>query len=136
MKKFTLFRLKNQMFFFNILANFIGILFTFVVSFQSISPPTIEILDLTLRVARFFEPLSFLFIVAATLIYERPIRHYLDHQYHGRDISNSLNIKARQRLLNEPFFLIIVGSVSFVAVPPRHYRLRFILLDTQYVVWL
>ena len=115
MKKFTLFRLKNQMFFFNILANFIGILFTFVVSFQSISPPTIEILDLTLRVARFFEPLSFLFIVAATLIYERPIRHYLDHQYHGRDISNSLSIKARQRLLNEPFFLIIVDFLVWFA---------------------
>ena len=116
MTKFALFRLKNQMFFYNILANVIGILFTFVVSFRSISPPTAEILDLTLRVGRIFEPLSFLFIVAATLIYERPIRRYLDRQYRGRDISNSQFIKVQQRLLNEPFFLIAVDfSVWFAA---------------------
>ncbi len=115
MKKFTLFRLKNQMFFFNLLANLIGILFTFGLSFRSISPPTIEILDLTLRAARIFEPLSFLFIVASTLIYERPIRHYLDHQYRGKAISNSRNIKARQRLLNEPFFLIAVDFLVWLA---------------------
>ena len=115
MKKFTLFRLKNQMFFFNILANFIGILFTFVVSFRSISPPTVEILDLTLRVARYFEPLSFLFIVAATLIYERPIRQYLDRQHRGETISDGLNIRARQRLLNEPFFLIAVDFSVWLA---------------------
>jgi sigma-B regulation protein RsbU (phosphoserine phosphatase) len=115
MKKFTLFRLKNQMFFYNILANLIGILFTFVVSFRSISPPTVEILDLTLRVARFFEPLSFLFIVASTLIYERPIRHYLECQYRGKDISPSLNIKAQQRVLNEPFFLIAVDFSVWLA---------------------
>ncbi len=115
MKKFTLFRLKNQMFFFNLLANLIGILFTFGLSFRSISPPTVEILDLTLRAARIFEPLSFLFIVASTLIYERPIRHYLDHQYRGKAISNSRNIKARQRLLNEPFFLIAVDFLVWLA---------------------
>jgi sigma-B regulation protein RsbU (phosphoserine phosphatase) len=115
MKMFTLFRLKNQMFFFNLLANLIGILFTFGLSFRSISPPTPEIMDLTLRVARFFEPLSFLFIVVLTMIYERPIRHYLDRQYRGKAISHSLNIKVQQRLLNEPFFLIAVDFLVWLA---------------------
>jgi sigma-B regulation protein RsbU (phosphoserine phosphatase) len=97
------------------LANCIGVLSVFLLSFRSISPPTPEIIDLTIRVARFFEPLSFLFIVISTVLYERPIRHYLNRQYRGNTIKQDLKIKARQRLLNEPFFLIAVDFIVWFA---------------------
>jgi sigma-B regulation protein RsbU (phosphoserine phosphatase) len=107
--------LKNRMFFFNLLANCIGVLAVFLLSFRSISPPTPEVIDLTIQAARFFEPLSLLFIVFSTLLYERPIRRYLDRQYRANPIKQDLKIKARQRLLNEPFFLIAVDFMVWFA---------------------
>lgn len=52
--KLTLFRLKNQMFFFNLLAIAIGVLSLFILSYRSISPPTHEIERLTFRIALIF----------------------------------------------------------------------------------
>jgi sigma-B regulation protein RsbU (phosphoserine phosphatase) len=116
MTKFTLFVLKNQMFFFNFIANLMGILVVFFLSFKSISPPTPEIVKLTLRIARVFEPVSLLFLVASTVIYERPIRKYLDNKYREITITQDLKIKAQQRLLNEPFFLIAVDFLLWLGV--------------------
>lgn len=99
-----LFRLKNQMFFFNLAGISIGVLTFFILSYRSISPPTPEIERLTFRIALFFEPLFFMFILAATLIFEQPIRRSLDLMYRNEAVPPELAAKARQRLLNEPFF--------------------------------
>ena len=106
MSKFTLFRLKNQMFFFNFVAISMGVLSFFILSYRSISPPTPEIERLTFQIALFFEPLFFMFMLAATLMFEHPIRRYLDFRYRKKTVPSKLASKARQRLLNEPFFLI------------------------------
>jgi len=99
--RFKLFRLKNQMFFFNLIAIAIGVLSLFILSYHSISPPTPEIERLTFRIALYFEPLCFLFVLVATLLFEQPIRRYLDFLYRQEAIPQEIASKARQRLLNE-----------------------------------
>ena len=115
MTKFKLFRLKNQMFFFNLIAIAIGVSSLFILSYRSISPPTPEIERLTFRIALFFEPLCFIFILAATLIFERPIRRSLDLMSRGEAIPKEIIGPARRRLLNEPFFLISIDLLLWLA---------------------
>ncbi|MCK4983977.1 MAG: hypothetical protein KAS40_00580, partial [Desulfobacterales bacterium] len=115
MTKFKLFRLKNQMFFFNLVAISIGVLALFILTYRSISPPTPEIERLTFRIALFFEPLCFIFVLVATLLFERPIRRYLDLLYRRDAIPEEIESKARRRLLNEPFFLIAIDLLLWLA---------------------
>ena len=103
------------MFFFNLIAISIGVLSFFMLSYRSISPPTPEIERLTFRIALFFEPVCFIFILAATLLFERPIRRYLDFLYRNESAPLELTVKARQRLLNEPFFLIAMDLLLWLA---------------------
>jgi sigma-B regulation protein RsbU (phosphoserine phosphatase) len=112
--KFTLFRLKNQMFFFNLVGISIGVLTFFILSYRSISPPTPEIERLTFRIALFFEPLFLMFILVATLIFEQPIRRSLDLMYRNEAVPQELAGKAQQRLLNEPFFLIALDLLLWL----------------------
>ncbi len=106
MTKFKLLQLKYQMMFFNFIAITIGVFTVFILSYSSISPPTAEIERLSLRIALIMEPLGFLSFVGITILFERPIRHYLNHTYYREAVPPELVAKARQRLLNEPFFLI------------------------------
>ncbi|MCK5420005.1 MAG: hypothetical protein KAI93_15890 [Desulfobacterales bacterium] len=115
MSKLTLFRLKNQMFFFNLLAISIGVSIVFILSYRSISPPTPEIERLTFRIALFFEPLCFIFVLIATLLFERPIRHYLNLMGRKEAIPPEIASKARRRLLNEPFFLIAIDLLLWLS---------------------
>ena len=122
--KIKLFRLKNQMLFFNFIAITIGVLAVFILSYHSISPPTEEIERLTFRLALLFEPLGFMFIVLVTLIFEHPIRRYLNLMYRNEPIPRKIEIKACQRLLNEPFFMILIDFLLWIvaaAVYPMSY---------------
>ena len=124
MTKIKLFRLKNQMLFFNFIAITIGVLAVFILSYRSISPPTEEIERLTFRLALFFEPLGFILIVFMTLIFEHPIRRYLNLMYRKEPIPREIEIKACQRLLNEPFFMIAIDFSLWLvaaAVYPMSY---------------
>jgi hypothetical protein len=103
------------MFFSNLVAISIGVLALFILSYRSISPPTPEIERLTFRIALFFEPLCFIFLLIATLLFERPIRRTLDLMYRQAPIPQEMANKARQRLLNEPFFLIAVDLLLWLA---------------------
>jgi hypothetical protein len=96
------------MLFFNFIAITIGVLAVFILSYRSISPPTEEIERLTFRLALFFEPLGFMFIFFVTLVFEHPIRRYLNLMYRKEPIPRKIEIKACQRLLNEPFFMISI----------------------------
>ncbi len=53
-----------------------------------------------------FTPFAFGFVVVTSLVYEKPIRHYLNSLYRKESISPNLKSIARQRLLNEPFAFI------------------------------
>jgi sigma-B regulation protein RsbU (phosphoserine phosphatase) len=53
-----------------------------------------------------FTPFAFAFVCGMTLIYERPIRRYLNTIFKRASASSDLESVARRRLLNEPFALI------------------------------
>jgi adenylate cyclase len=70
------------------------------------------------------------------LIYEKPVRRYLNAQYHKGPPLQELELKARQRLLNEPYFLIaldlavwcfaaILYSLVFWAYGAGDYTIRY-----------
>ena len=112
MTRFKLFHLKNDMMAANFLANFIGVLLTnlFLLKTEDSMPvelfknPVFKLVDTA------FTPLAFGFVAIMTLIYEKPIRAYLNAKFHNQPVSAALEHTARRRLLNEPFVLI---SLSF-----------------------
>jgi hypothetical protein len=59
-------------------------------------------------VSSIFLPLAFLIPVLVSVVYERPIRRYLDLRYRQEPEAENLSGEARRKLLNEPFFLIVL----------------------------
>jgi sigma-B regulation protein RsbU (phosphoserine phosphatase) len=110
MTKLKFFRLKNEMLAANVLANFIGAFLVQGLIFRAETPFPDSLFEN--RLVYFFDmaftPLAFLFATAATLIYERSIRHYLTARSNQIPISPELESRARRRILNEPFVLIAI----------------------------
>ncbi len=105
MTRFQLFRLKNAMLMANAISNVIGVcVVIFLGRVGSLSPP--EILQLTHRINLVFIPCAFILPVVLTILYERPVRHYLNMAYHTKPFPRDFAVRVHQRLLNEPFFLI------------------------------
>jgi hypothetical protein len=111
MKKFKLFRLKNAMLTANFLANFIGVFLANVVLYMAEGYPDIHMWQhpLPYWVDILFTPFAFLFVGVMTVLYEKPIRRYLNLSFNQAPISQELEAKARQRLLNAPFVLMGFG---------------------------
>jgi len=92
----------------NFLANFIGAILVQAVLFKAETPlpetlftnPILYWFDLA------FTPFAFIFVITVTLIYEQPIRQCLTDAAAHPPVSAELLRRARQRLLNEPFFLL------------------------------
>jgi len=108
MKKSKLFHLKNEMLIANSIANFIGVFWV-----THMRPTTGETIlgglfeySIPYWIGALFDPFAFSFVMVMTLLYEKPIRHYLNALSRRTSISEDLKFKARQRLLNEPFVLI------------------------------
>ena len=122
MKKSKLFYLRNQMLVANGIANFIGVFLAFALIHRA-EPFPKELLDnpIIYWTDTLFDPFGFSFVIVMTLLYEKPIRHYLNALSRRTSISEDLKLKARQRLLNEPFVLIALGKMDrrglFVIVP-------------------
>jgi adenylate cyclase len=114
MTAFRLFRLKNALLFSNFVSNVIGV-FVVILLTQKIgfihSP---EALKLASHIRVIFSPLAFSFAILITLIYETPIRRYLSCLYQKRSMPPDLTLMARRRLLNEPFFMIILDLVVWI----------------------
>jgi len=111
MTKLTLFRLKNALLSANIISNTFGIMVIAMSlrrSQELIDPVAMALVH---RVSFVFIPLSFLIPTIITVIYEQPIRRYLENLYHDIPNLEDATLLARQRLLNEPFFLI---SMAFM----------------------
>jgi sigma-B regulation protein RsbU (phosphoserine phosphatase) len=89
----------------NFLANLVGVAFAQGLSTWVERPlpdfvwkdPLLDVLEI------FFSPMAFVFIAVATLVYEKPLKQYLDAAFERRPIANPLAEKARRRLLNEPY---------------------------------
>lgn len=109
-----LFRLKNQMLIGNALANLIGVNVAELISHKSVSPPPPEAMELLGSVDSIFLPLSFSLVLIVTVVYELPIRRFLSLLYQEKGAYPGVDQAARQRLLNEPFFLIVVDFIVWI----------------------
>lgn len=107
MTKFKLLYLKNGMLGANFLANFIAVFFVqmFMVRAEPF-PDRILKNPIFYWTDIIFSPVAFIFVMVMTLLYEQPIRIYLNTIFRNKLVSEDLENKARQRLLNEPFILI------------------------------
>ena len=108
MKKPNLFRLKNQMLVHNVFANIIGVLIFALLNRRSLAPPGQGIWQLPLPIVILFEVSLWSLAIMATIRYEQPIRRFLNISYRDNSVQDKIKVKARQRLLNEPFFLIMI----------------------------
>ncbi|CAB1060123.1 Serine phosphatase RsbU, regulator of sigma subunit [Olavius sp. associated proteobacterium Delta 1] len=115
MKKLKFFYLRNQMLVANGIANFIGV-FLAIVLIHRAEPFPKELFDnpIIYWTDALFDPFAFSFVIVMTLLYEKPIRHYLNALSRRTSISEDLKLKARQRLLNEPFVLIALDFSIWV----------------------
>jgi len=112
---FNHFRLKNEMLIMNYLANAIGVCVVILITYRPLFPQLADALRLIGRIGWLFEPLCGALMLVLTLLYERPIRRFLDDQRNGLQLSGALTFIARKRLLNEPFFLIAMDLVIWIA---------------------
>lgn len=121
MKHRRQFGLKNAMLFGNAVANLIGIKIVNIISQQSIAPLPCEQIPLANTIDTYFIPTSFCLIFFITVTYEWPIRFFLNRHLQNRPIDPALALKARRRLLNEPFVLIsldlLIWMVASVLYP-------------------
>jgi hypothetical protein len=100
--------LKNQMLVANTIANVIGVWLvnTLMLRIQEVRAREILEYPIAQWTSALFSPFAFSFVKVMTLLYEKPIRQYLNALYKRTSIPQGLKLKARQRLLNEPFALI------------------------------
>ena len=115
MSKFAYYRLKNSMLIATLISNAVGVAVIAFLTQQSAAWLPAEFLRLGDRIDRFFLPVSFALPFALILIYERPIRLYLEKRYQNKPLPKELAVAARRRLLNEPFFLIGLSFCIWLA---------------------
>ena len=115
MTKVKRFRIKNAMLISNGISNLVGILVVyFLMSGQRHELPR-EVFRITLRMDSIFIPLSFAFAILLTLLYERPIRRFLNLKILDVPPPEGLEARARTRLLHEPFFLIALDMAIWLS---------------------
>jgi len=108
MTKLKLFHLKNEMLVANFLANFIGVFGVNAMTHSAggLADHKIWMYPIPNWIDTLFTPFAFAFVCVMTLLYEKPIRRYLNTVVKRLSASQNLESIARQRLLNEPFALI------------------------------
>jgi sigma-B regulation protein RsbU (phosphoserine phosphatase) len=108
MTKFKLFHLKNEMLAANFLANFVGVFGANAMLHMATGRSQKELWEHAVPywIDALFTPFAFGFVVVTSLVYEKPIRCYLNSLFRKESISPNLKSIARQRLLNEPFIFI------------------------------
>jgi serine phosphatase RsbU (regulator of sigma subunit) len=111
MTKMAVFRAKNALLLANIISNTIGILVIVLIIKRAGDLIAPGVLMLANRIHVFFMPLCLIVPVVITLIYEKPIRYYLESQYQNKALSDASILLARRRLLNEPFVLIALNFI-------------------------
>ncbi len=120
MTRLTYFRVNNAMIFSILISNLIGFGITQYLTQRSAFPYLPDIVRLGAQIDKWFLPASLLVSVALILIYERPIRAYLTTRYERKVLPSVSVFKARQRLLNEPFFLIGLSFCMWLAAAVAH----------------
>jgi len=114
MKKSKLFHLKNEMLFANAISNLIGVIFVSILSTATINLLPDDIATISDRINAIFSPTAFTFVFIVTLIYERPIRRFLNCKYRQSEMPQEFQIEACRRVLNEPFVLIAIDFIMWL----------------------
>jgi serine phosphatase RsbU (regulator of sigma subunit) len=111
MTKFKLFCLKNEMLFANFIANLIGVTFVHLMDYNIVTPlhAPKELVSIVKRINAVFTPSAFILVIVVALIYERPIRRFLNFKYQNIKVSHGLQTKANRRVINEPFVMIALA---------------------------
>ncbi len=107
MKKFHHIALKNSLLLGNLFANVFGFLVVETIANFSVSPSSVELSIISEQIDKIYLPITFVVIFCFTFIYEGPVRAFHNNRYIGIENTKTLTLKAGQRVLNEPFFLII-----------------------------
>jgi len=116
MTRIELFLLKNAMIIANAISNLVGVFVVLLLVHRPMFPSTPESWIVSKTVSSIFVPLAFLIPVLVCVVYERPIRRHLDMRYRGEPEAEKLLGEARRKLLNEPYFLIVLDmSVWFAS---------------------
>ena len=107
MSKIKLVYIKNVLLVANGLANFIGAVFVNYLFSRVTDPllPTSIVLN-SEKLHIVFTSSAFSFAIIFTLLYERPIRQYLNTLFKHNVLPDEFVTKARRKLLNEPFVLL------------------------------
>jgi len=115
MTRLTYYRVKNAMLVSTLVSNLIGVAIVRYFTQRSTLLLSPDIVRLAGQIEKFFVPASFLLPMALILVYERPIRAYFSGRREQKPLPAALVFRARQRLLNEPFFLIGLSFCMWVA---------------------
>lgn len=114
MRKFSLVRLKNEMLLGNFISNVMGVQVVDIITRQSVSHLSKETLALAARLDSIFTPVSFCLVGSLIVLYELPIRRYLNDCFRHKTPTADQTLKARQRLLNEPFMLVALNLMIWL----------------------
>ena len=98
-------KFKNRVMWSNVLANLIGAIIKIVIFQGGFRLPNPSVEHWTYQTAPLFNPLAAIVIFVSIYLYELPIRRYIGVMTAGAEAGGELTLKARQRLLNEPFFV-------------------------------
>jgi adenylate cyclase len=114
MTRITLFRIKNAMLFSNFISNLMGVCIVLFLTHKVYIPRSPELFELGRNINKIFLPISFLLPLILTLLYEKPIRTYVNTLFRKEQCREDFKITVHQRLLNEPFFLIALDFVIWL----------------------
>jgi adenylate cyclase len=98
----------------NVISNIIGVTVVFFLFSRTGTLHSDLRSNLFATIDLIFIPLSFIVPIAITLIYERPIRSFLELRHNGLATSDVLTDQVHQRLLNEPFFLMALNALVWI----------------------
>jgi adenylate cyclase len=115
MSRVERFRIKNAMIIANLISNVIGVAVAILLGRVSSSTVSGELLHVMERINLWFIPPSMLLPFILALIYERPIRRHFEDLFGRRTSAPEQSLAARRRLLNEPFFLILIDFSMWIA---------------------
>jgi adenylate cyclase len=107
---------KNALIGANFLVNAIGVPVVDFLAAGITRLPSMDFEDIAYqKIDPIFIPLAFGIAIGCILLYERPIRDYLNKRFQGLEVTPELERRARRKLLNEPFFLIGLNAIIWIA---------------------
>lgn len=98
-----------------LISNVIGVSVVVFFARMIVSMSGGEAADFLQRIHFGFLPFSFLIPVALTLIYERPVRRFLNESYRTGAPLQRAPVVVRRRVLNEPFFQIALSFATWLS---------------------